>query len=466
MFGQSDYVLGLSCVFGGAVLEGRNITVIGTGYVGLVTAACFSSIGHAVMGLDNNEEKIELLKRGRSPIYEAGLEPLIQQSLGENLFFTSDYEEAVAFGDVIFLAVGTPSADDGNADLTALWSAVDSLAAHVTKRKVVVVKSTVPVGTCEEVEERLKTILKERYTEEDANDLVSVVSNPEFLREGRSVDDFLHGDRVVIGGRDSGAIATVSELYRPLGIPAVICDFRSAELVKYASNAFLAMKVSFINSIARLCDALGADVTKVSEGMGYDHRIMHGHLYAGLGYGGSCFPKDVSALLEVAKEAGVQLDLVEHTVKINNGQIDWAIDKLRDSLGDFAGKRICLLGVAFKPNTDDMRDAPSVKIARRLLLENAEVTAYDPIASIVPMVPQVEQFDDVYEALSNADATLLVTEWEELKLLDLERMSEVMKQPRVVDGRNFMEPRRLLNMGFEYRDFGRTTQLPRQCNQA
>lgn len=457
MYGQSDYVLGLSCVFGGAVLEVRNITVIGTGYVGLVTAACFSSIGYGVMGLDNNEEKIELLKRGRSPIYEAGLESLIQQSLGKKLFFTSDYEEAVAFGDVIFLAVGTPSADDGNADLTALWSAVDSLAAHITKRKVIVVKSTVPVGTCERVEERLRTILKESYTEEDANDLVSVVSNPEFLREGRSVDDFLHGDRVVIGGRDSDAVAAVSELYRPLGIPAVTCDFRSAELVKYASNAFLAMKISFINSIARLCDALGADVTKVSDGMGYDHRIMHGHLYAGLGYGGSCFPKDVSALLEVAKDAGVHLDLVEDTVRINNGQIDWAIDKLKDSLGGLAGRRICLLGVAFKPNTDDMRDAPSVKIARRLLLENAGVTAYDPIASIVPIVPQVEQFGDVYDALGNADAALLVTEWEQFGQLDFERVVSVMKQPKLVDGRNCLKPEALLGLGFEYRDFGRTT---------
>ncbi len=450
-------MLALSLIRGGAVLQKQKITVIGTGYVGLVTAACLASVGHDVMGLDKDESKIKLLKQGRSPIYEAGLESLIKQSLSKNLFFTGDYEEAITFGDVIFLAVGTPSAEDGNADLTALWSAVESLAMHVTQRKVIVVKSTVPVGTCEKVEERLKALLGERYIDRDANALVSVVSNPEFLREGRSVDDFLHGDRVVIGGTDLDAITRVRELYSPLGIPIVTCDFRSAELVKYASNAFLATKISFINSIARLCDVLGADVTKVSEGMGYDHRIMPGHLYAGLGYGGSCFPKDVSALLEVGKDAGVHLDLVEQTMRINNGQIDWALDKLRDILGDLGGKRICFLGVAFKPNTDDMRDAPSVKLAHRLLLEEAEVTAYDPVASIEPIVPEVEQFDDVYDALTSADAALLVTEWEEFGQLDFERVISVMKQPKLVDGRNFLKPRRLLDMGVEYKDFGRTT---------
>jgi UDPglucose 6-dehydrogenase len=454
-------MLALSLILGGAVLQKQKITVIGTGYVGLVTAACLASVGHDIMGLDKDESKIRLLKQGRSPIYEAGLESLIKQSLSKNLFFTGDYEEAITFGDVIFLAVGTPSAEDGNADLTALWSAVESLAMHVTQRKVIVVKSTVPVGTCEKVEERLKGLLGERYIDRDADALVSVVSNPEFLREGRSVDDFLHGDRVVIGGKDLDAIMRVSELYSPLGIPVVTCDFRSAELVKYASNAFLATKISFINSIARLCDVLGADVTKVSEGMGYDHRIMPGHLYAGLGYGGSCFPKDVSALLEVGKDAGVHLDLVEQTIRINNGQIDWALDKLRDSLGDLSGKRICLLGVAFKPNTDDMRDAPSVKLAQRLLLEEAEVTAYDPVARIEPIVPEVEQFDDVYDALTSADAALLVTEWEEFGQLDFERVMSVMKQPKLVDGRNFLRSEHLLGMGFEYKDLGRTTRLVR-----
>lgn len=433
----------------------RRITVVGTGYVGLVTAACLAEIGHRVVALDIDDGKISLLRNGKVPIHEPGLEELVQKHLGRRLTFTDEYSEAIPHAEVVMIAVGTPSDENGDADLSALWDVADRIPDYLDEFRVVAVKSTVPVGTCDELEARLWSEVARRYPGEAPEVHVVVVSNPEFLREGRAVSDFMKADRVVIGGNDPGAMELLKEIYLPLGVPIVTCDRRSSEMIKYASNAFLATKISFINSIARLCEKLGADVVKVAEGMGYDHRIMPEHLRAGLGYGGSCFPKDVSALLHLSRRAGVEFKLLEATVEVNEGQIQWVVTKLQSLLGDLAGKVVCVWGLAFKPHTDDMREAPSVRLIRSLLARRATVRAYDPIARATGFPDGLVVFEEKYESARGADAIVVATEWEEFMNADFAKLKGLMRTPALVDARNCLNATMLRNMGFAYTGIGR-----------
>lgn len=433
----------------------RKIAVVGTGYVGLVSAACLAEIGHQVTALDIDDGKISLLRNGKIPIHEPGLEELVQKHAGKRLVFTGQYSEAIPEAEVVMIAVGTPSDENGDADLSAIWDVADRIVDHLERFKVVAVKSTVPVGTCDELEARLWSEVARRYPGEPPERHAVVVSNPEFLREGRAVGDFMKADRVVIGGNDTYALELLKEIYVPLNVPFVICDRRSSEMIKYASNAFLATKISFINSIARLCEKVGADVVKVAEGMGYDHRIMPEHLRAGLGYGGSCFPKDVSALLHLSRRVGVEFKLLEATVEVNEGQIEWVVGKLQSLLGDLADKVVCIWGLAFKPHTDDTREAPSLQLIRSLLARKVMVRAYDPVAKANSCPDGVIVFEEKYKSVSGADAVVIATEWEEFINADFAKVKDLMRTPAVVDARNCLNASMLRRMGFAYTGLGR-----------
>lgn len=433
----------------------RKIAVVGTGYVGLVTAACLAEIGHQVTALDIDDGKISLLRKGKIPIHEPGLEELVRKHAGKRLVFTGQYSEAISEAEVVMIAVGTPSDENGDADLSAIWDVADRIVDYLERFKVVAVKSTVPVGTCDELEARLWSKVARRYPGEPPERHVVVLSNPEFLREGRAVGDFMKADRVVIGGNDTHALELLKEIYVPLNVPLVICDRRSSEMIKYASNAFLATKISFINSIARLCEKVGADVVKVAEGMGYDHRIMPEHLRAGLGYGGSCFPKDTSALLRTAKRFGVDFELLQATVDVNEGQVRWVVEKLESLLGDLKDRVIAVWGLAFKPHTDDVRDAPSLKLIKMLVERGATVQAYDPVASVEALQKGFVLCGDQYASAAGAHALVLVTEWEEFRKADFARVKPVMRTPIVVDARNCLDPTELVAMGFTYTGIGR-----------
>lgn len=433
----------------------HKVTVIGIGYVGLVTAACLAEIGHQVMGLDIDEAKIAALKQGKVPVYEPGLEDLVARNLNIRLRFTTSYAEAIPWSEIVMVAVGTPDDGNGDADLRYLWQVADSLTLYIQKPTVVAIKSTVPVGVCDQFQIYLRQKLGERIGPA-AGALISVVSNPEFLREGRAVSDFMKADRVVIGGSDSDAISLIKELYEPLEVPFVLCDTRSSELIKYASNAFLATKVSFINSIARLCEKLGADVLKVAEGMGYDHRIMPEHLRAGLGYGGSCFPKDTAALLRMAERCGYRFEILEAAVRVNEGQVDWVVEKLEQVLGDLVGKTIAVWGLAFKPNTDDLRESQALKLAERLAGRGARVQAYDPALRFNPKsdCEGVVICTDKYEAVRSAEALVVGTEWSEFVEADFEKVCSLMTRPFCVDARNCLARDLLLGLGFCYLGVG------------
>lgn len=433
----------------------HRIAVVGTGYVGLVTAACLAEIGHQVVALDIDDGKISLLRNGRVPIHEPGLEELVQKHLGKRLTFTEEYSEAIPQAEVVMIAVGTPSDENGDADLSAIWAVADLIPDYLDEFRVVAVKSTVPVGTCDELEARLWSEVASRYPGEDPEKHVVVVSNPEFLREGRAVSDFMKADRVVIGGNHAGVLGLLKEIYAPLNVPVVICDRRSSEMIKYASNAFLATKISFINSIARLCEKIGADVVKVAEGMGYDHRIMPEHLRAGLGYGGSCFPKDTSALLRMAKRFGVDFELLRATVDVNEGQVRWVIEKLESLLGSLSGRVVALWGLAFKPHTDDIREAPSLKLIKMLVERGATVQAYDPVARVDGSRNGLVLCTDQYASAAGAHAMVLVTEWQEFLEADFARVRSLMCTPIVVDSRNCLDAAKLVNMGFTYTGIGR-----------
>ncbi len=429
----------------------RNITVIGVGYVGLVTGACFADLGNRVTCLDIDEEKIEKLKQGIMPIYEPGLEELVERNVrAGRLFFTTSYAEALKEAEFAFIAVGTPEGVDGEADMRYVRMAAESIADVLDHPLIIVNKSTVPVGTGDWIAE----IIRARR----GNDAqFAVVSCPEFLREGSAISDFMNPARIILGSEDREAAEKVAQLHLPLRAPIMITDLRTAEMIKYASNAFLATRISFINEIANICEALGADVKEVATGMGYDPRIGPHFLDAGVGYGGSCFPKDVKALAHMAATHGRHPQLLYAVMEINADQRRMVIRKLRDVLGDLHGKTVGLLGLSFKPNTDDMREAPAITIAHYLMAEGAHVRGYDPAAmeNAKRLLPEVELCPDPYTLAEGCDALVVVTDWNEFKHLDLARVRDLMRQPVLIDGRNIYDPAAVRALGFTYRGVGR-----------
>jgi UDPglucose 6-dehydrogenase len=431
-----------------------HIAVIGTGYVGLVTGACFAEFGVDVTCVDVDEQKIERLRNGVMPIYEPGLEQLVAKNVQSGrLRFTTDVGEAVEQALVIFLAVGTPPKDDGSPDLSFVEAAAASIADHLQDYKVIVTKSTVPIGTGEHIRNLVNERKKSR-----AN--FGVVSNPEFLREGAAINDFMRPDRVVIGSRDQEAIAIMKDLYRPLYLieaPFVITSLEAAELTKYAANAFLATKVSFINEIANLCEKIGCDVHDVARGIGMDKRIGSKFLHPGPGFGGSCFPKDTRALASVARQFGSDSLIVDAVIEVNKRQGKEMLVKIRKLVGDLKGKKIAVLGLAFKPETDDMREAPSVGIIRGLLADGALVQAYDPVAKseAKKILSEISYADDEYDAVKDAVALIFVTEWNQFRALDMRRIHQLMATPRIADLRNICDPEDMREIGFEYVGVGR-----------
>jgi UDPglucose 6-dehydrogenase len=429
----------------------KQICVIGVGYVGLVTAACFSDLGNRVVALDISEERINGLKRGEMPIYEPGLEELVERNVrAGRLSFTTSYTDALSDTEFAFIAVGTPSGVDGEADLRHVAAVARAIAAEMKQPLVIINKSTVPVGTGDWVSEIVTSHQPKPIQ-------FSVVSCPEFLREGSAISDFMNPHRTVLGSLDHEAAERVARLHLPLRAPIVITDLRTAEMIKYASNAFLATKISFINEIANICEELGADVKEVAVGMGYDKRIGPFFLDAGLGYGGSCFPKDVKALAYMAADKGRHPQLLNAVMEINNDRRPMVVNRLLEMLGDLNGCTVGLLGLSFKPNTDDMRDAPSIDVAQSLQEHGARVRAYDPVAMSVaePLLPGVEMATDPYSTAADCDALIVITEWNEFKHLDFERIRDLMKKPVLFDGRNIYEPDKLRALGFNYRGFGR-----------
>ncbi|WP_267388466.1 UDP-glucose/GDP-mannose dehydrogenase family protein [Sphingomonas sp. GC_Shp_3] len=431
------------------------ITMIGTGYVGLVSGACFADFGHRVTCVDKDAGKIERLHQNIMPIYEPGLDALVADNVAAGrLTFTTDTEAAVADADVIFIAVGTPSRrGDGHADLSYVYAAVREVAAAVKKPVVIVNKSTVPVGTGDEVERIVREVAP------DAD--ICVVSNPEFLREGAAIDDFKRPDRIVVGTEDARAREVMSEVYRPLFInqsPLMFTARRSSELIKYAANAFLAVKITFINEMADLCEAVGANVQDVSRGIGLDNRIGSKFLHAGPGYGGSCFPKDTLALLKTAEDFEAPVKIVEATVAVNDSRKRAMGRKIVKAMGgEIRGKTVALLGLTFKPNTDDMRDSPAIAIAQTLIDEGAHVRAYDPegIEQAKLVMKDVEFATDAYSCAEGASALVIVTEWNEFRALDLNRIKSILAEPVLVDLRNIYTPADVRRIGLDYTSVGR-----------
>lgn len=430
----------------------RNIAVIGVGYVGLVTGTCLADMGNDVACIDINEQRIAMLNAGGIPIFEPGLEELVRRNAGAGrLHFTTSYRDGLRNAEFVFIAVGTPSGVDGEADLTYVHAAAESIAQVMEHPLVLVNKSTVPVGTGDWVADIVRNA---RHDDIE----FWVVSNPEFLREGSAVTDFLNPDRVVLGSLEHEAADRVAQLYLPLRAPIVITDLRTAEMIKYASNAFLASRISFINEIANICEALGADVKEVAAGMGYDKRIGSGFLDAGVGYGGSCFPKDVKALAHMASIHGRHPQLLRAIMEINQDQRRSIVRKVRNLLNGVNGKTIGILGLAFKPNTDDIRDAPATEIIRLLQNEGATIRAYDPVAmenARKELGADVTFCSDVYDVARGCDALILLTEWNEFRHLSMPRIAGAMRTPIFVDGRNMYQVEEMCQAGFTYRGVGR-----------
>src|SRR6266550_4255974 len=433
-------------------LEMSAIAVVGTGYVGLTSAACFAELGHQVTGVDIDEAKVATLKQGRPTIYEPGLEEIMARGMhAGRLRFTHNYEEAIPGADFVFLAVGTPMGRRGEADLVFIKQAAKSIAGAMRKTLTIVNKSTVPIGTGNIV----ARIVGENLQGEIP---FHVVSNPEFLREGSAIQDFMHPDRLVFGSHHQPAAAAVAAIYSKLEARILITDLHSAEMIKYASNAFLATRISFINEIARICERVDADVKVVSEGMGMDRRIGPLFLNAGIGYGGSCFPKDVKALARMAETLGYHPELLDAVMEINLDQRTLVVEKLREVLGGLRGQVIGLLGLSYKPNTDDIREAPAIDVIENLLKKGANVRAYDPKAMPVlkAQMNTIQYCNDPYELATGADALLVVTESDEFRQLDLDRIKGLMRRPVIVDGRNIFDPRAMRERGFVYRGVGRS----------
>lgn len=426
------------------------IAVIGTGYVGLVTGVVLAELGNDVICVDNNPIKVEKLRNGIPPIYEPGIEEMLKKTLNEGyLSITDSIAEATRASEIVFIAVGTPPAADGTPDMTAVRAVAECVGQNIDKYTVVVNKSTVPVGSGQVVAD----IIRAQGVPEE---LFDVVSNPEFLREGSAIHDTLKPDRVVIGANKREAAVKLVELYAPLERPMIITDINSAELIKYASNSFLAMKISFINAISRLCEACGADVGDVAKGMGSDARIGSQFLQAGLGWGGSCFPKDVQGLIKTGERFDCDLGLLEEAWKINEDQTRHFVNRLAERLGGLQGRRIGLMGLAFKPNTDDIRDAKSLIIIEEVLGRGGKITAYDPIAAehVKALYPGINYATNVYSVAQDADALVLVTEWNEFRQLDLERLGKPMRQQVLFDGRRVYSRAAAEKAGFEYYTVG------------
>jgi len=428
------------------------ITITGTGYVGLVTGVCLSDVGHQITCYDIDQEKINLLNSGKSPIYEPGLDELIQKNIQKGrLQFTSDVKEAYSGADCMFIAVGTPPNEDGSANLTYIENAAIEIAEHMTKDCIVVTKSTVPVGT----NQHIGRIIQERLP---ANLKVRIVSNPEFLREGSAIHDTFHGDRIVIGSDDEEAGKKIEEIYSPFKLPVVHTDLRSAEMIKYASNSFLALKISFINEIANLCEKVGGNIEQVATGVGLDKRIGNKFLQAGIGFGGSCFPKDINALNHLANEYDYDFKILKSVIDVNRLQKERLFHKAKEIFESLAGRKITILGLTFKPNTDDIRDAASLKLIQDLLLEDAVITVYDPVG-----MPKVEKlFSDKIQyaasaekALAGSEAAFILTEWDEIKTLSLETFKCYMEKPILFDGRNCYTLEDAEKHGIHYYSIGR-----------
>ncbi|MGG2063458.1 UDP-glucose dehydrogenase family protein [Bacillus sp. S14(2024)] len=430
------------------------IAVVGTGYVGLVTGVALSHIGHEVTCIDIDTKKVESMQKGISPIYEPGLEELMLQNIEENrLFFTTSHQEGFVNADVIYIAVGTPEREDGSANLSYIEQVAKDIAPNVNHDIIVVTKSTVPVGT--------NHYIKQLITENLKKDIkVEVVSNPEFLREGSSVYDTFNGDRIVIGADSEEAANVIEEINKPFGISVYKTDIRSAEMIKYASNAFLATKISFVNEIANICEKVGANIEDVAHGMGLDKRIGSMFLNAGIGYGGSCFPKDTKALTKIASNVDLDFTLLKAVVQVNNKQQHKLVKSAQSRLGSLRDKKVAVLGLAFKPNTDDMREAASVVLIKELIGEGAKVTAYDPVAieNAKKLLPSTVQFTDhLQEALVDKDVAFIVTEWQQVKELDVASFSQFMKQPIVFDGRNCFDLKEVKKHEIEYYSIGRNS---------
>ncbi|HEY8801597.1 MAG TPA: UDP-glucose/GDP-mannose dehydrogenase family protein [Candidatus Dormibacteraeota bacterium] len=428
------------------------IAVIGTGYVGLTTAVCLAELGHQVTGVDTDTTKVAALRQGAPTIFEPGLAELMAKSVkAERLRFTTDYAEAIPQADFVFIAVGTPPGRRGEADLVYVKQAAKSIAASMKKTVTIVNKSTVPIGTGNIVARIVGESLKEEIP-------FFVVSHPEFLREGSAIHDFMHPDRLVFGSHDVAAAQAVAGLYSKLDTTLLITDLHTAEMIKYASNAFLATRISFINEIARICERVDADVKVVSQGMGLDRRIGPLFLDAGIGYGGSCFPKDVKALARMAETMGYHPELLDAVMEINLDQRTLVVEKLREVLGGLRDQVIGILGIAYKPNTDDIREAPSIDVIQSLLVKGARVRAYDPKAMPVlqRQLTGIDYCEDAYAVAAGADALLVVTEWDEFRNLDLNRLKRIMRRPVIVDGRNIYDPKTMRDAGFVYRGVGRS----------
>lgn len=430
------------------------IAVIGTGYVGLVTGACFAEFGVDVTCVDVDETKIEKLNNGVIPIYEPGLDQIVEKNVkAGRLHFTTDITKAVQKANVVFLAVGTPPRPDGSPDMSFYRQAAKDVAEAMNGYKVLVTKSTVPIGTGKWLREFVSENLKVE-TE------FGVASNPEFLREGAAIDDFMRPDRVVIGSNEERAIEVMKELYRPLYLietPIVITSLEAAELIKYAANAFLATKITFINEVANLCDAIGCDVHDVARGMGMDNRIGRKFLHPGPGYGGSCFPKDTRALTTVADQFGVETRIVDAVIEANERQRDAMIPKIERLVGDLKGKKIGVLGLSFKPETDDMRESPAIDIVHTLIDRGATVRAFDPVAmnEAKHYLNGIEYAADEYDAIDGADALVIITEWNQFRALDMQKVKSLLKAPKIADLRNIYEPADMRELGFEYIGVGR-----------
>ena len=430
-----------------------NLTIIGSGYVGLTTGACFANVGHHVMCVDNNPEKIAKLLKGEIPIYEPGLEEVVKTTVAAGrLQFTTSTEQGVDFGDVIFIAVPTPPQSDGSVDLRFIEKVAREIAQVIKSYKVIVDKSTVPVKTGEKVAETIN-----RYKPDVE---VDVVSNPEFLREGCAVDDLMHPDRIVIGTNSDRALALMQKVYEPFLAPILVTDINSAELIKHAANSFLALKISYINAVARICEASGADVEKVADGIGMDRRIGRNFLNAGIGYGGSCFPKDIAAFIAISEDLGVPFTLLKEVEKINFSQRERFLDKIREALWVLKDKKVAVWGLTFKPDTDDVRSSVAIDVVRDLVSEGAEVTVYDPKgtekALEFKLIDGARVANSPLEAAAGAEALIIATEWKEFTKVDLAELQKVMHTPLIFDGRNILDPETVRAAGFRYTSIGRS----------
>lgn len=436
-----------------------NVAVIGSGYVGLVTGTCLAEIGHCVICIDNDDNKIETLKKGEMPIYEPRLEKLVKKNMDkERLSFSTSIKEGVSRAKVIFIAVGTPPKENGEADLSSVEKVCSQIARSMKEYRLIVEKSTVPVQTGQWIKRLFR--VNNSFSDFD------IASNPEFLREGTAVDDFLNPDRIVIGVETERAASILKELYLPIinresrgsdSVPLMITDLETAELIKHASNSFLTTKISFINAVADICEKTGADIEKVAEGMGYDPRIGASFLKAGIGFGGFCFPKDLQAFIRIAEKLNYDFALLKEVEKINKNRPKILLDKIEKALGTVEGKTIGILGLAFKPNTDDIRLAPSIEIIRLLQKEKVQIKVYDPVAmdKAKEILSNVEYGRDPYQVARGSNALVIITEWEEFQRIDLERIKDLMVNPVIVDGRNIYEPQKMKELGFIYESIGR-----------